>query len=205
MIDLRIDANSYGEIVAASKEDDIFCIFSQSPEDGMQQIREALSGRHDSIRTRLIERLREKNAKVPLTRIAAALLAHRGVDPVAVAALLIHSEEALLLLPEEDEDDDATCFAYISRDFIDRGHVQLSPGTYWRMHGGIDTRVPHVLRSCLLPGPLSHIVTHPVLDPMELSVREILDDHEDDVLLVLGGFQGPMTLDELITYRPRPA
>lgn len=201
-MDLRIDATSYDAISAMSRTDDIFAIFSTDPDQGMMQIREALSGRHDSIRDRLIDRLRRETRTPGMSTIDAELLASQGIDPLAVAALAIHASYVLLLTPDQDDENEADAHAGIDADDWSRSHLKLGNGVHWRFKGQIDVELPESLVGSIATGPLSQLVRHPVLDRFDLRIGRVDTWHDTDTMIMIEGRRPSLTVDQIATHRP---
>jgi len=201
-MDLRIDATSYDAISAMSRTDDIFAIYSTGPDEGMTQIREALSGRHDSIRDRLITRLQRERKPPGMSEIDAALLASQGIDPLAVAALAIHASYVLLLTPGQDEEDEAGAHAGLDSDDWSRSHLKLGSGVHWRFKGQIDVELPESLVGSIETGPLTQLVRHSVLDRFDLRISRVDTWHDTDTMIVLEGKRPSLTIEQIASHRP---
>lgn len=203
---VRLDDDSRDELARLSKRDDPFCVFSEPPDGVDAQLREALSGRHDFIRDKLVERLRCKGVMPWMTPIYGALLQSLGIDPLAIAVLGVDDMLGsfdLLDGTEDPEFDGEDALVRITGLALDGSHVRLAPGAYWRMNGTAVVYAPATAMTRIEEGyPLSRVVSHPVLDAFPLKVVGVDQLSEAWTITTDADTGAPLDLNGVLALRP---
>lgn len=141
---------------------------------------------------------------VPIDRITAELLVHKGLDPAAVCVVAAHT---LSLTQIVDKLGEPGCVLHVFIDAQDTSSssecltsVVIGDGVIWNSRGTLATTLPETIGISAIGRPLRDVVSHPVLDLHDITITGLTDDMDGFVTDV--SRPGELTIPEIMAMRP---
>lgn len=202
---LRFDQSTLDMLVGRAREDDPFCVFSQGPDDADMQIHEAITGMHDSVRRRFLERL-ERQRDDDIDELTARLLVHAGIDPVAMAVAVAFMGDEGVYVIRDDDGDHEICDVRSEKNH-QNGYVELSDEVRWNFDGTvIMPPLPHTVLAALPGKKLHEAIAHPIMDafPHTIASARIENIQGTDCTYITTPRRAHVRLriDQLAAHRP---
>lgn len=113
--------------------------------------------------------------------VSASILMHRGINPAVLFAICIHATDA------EVNDGNGKEIAALGSDGYCHVRLDAADGPDWRTMGGYLDNLPSIPRTTAVAAagrPLREIVSHPALDPLNLTVASVEDIFDHSAVIV---------------------
>jgi len=147
-------------------------------------IGELLAGRIDDAQRRRVHDVIAASA-LRLPGGMDIMLAHLGVDPDCALALCIAAGPLMVSLHKHSAVRDYGVVGNIALETRDMTWVRMGDGVTWRDEHILAPRLPDVAAVALVGSPLRRVLSHPALDPLDVTIVDVADCWESPTYMGL--------------------